>query len=166
MVKGLLLANAVAGAARTTYSKPAALNDRRSFAGDSIFAPINYIRNLAQGACAGLLTLIGTLHLTAPGAEGQQAAASLTQFDGASLEGLIEASLAGGLPGMIEILGAAALFLSAGRGSGRLIGLLGFIAILVGHANGVTHEDILQQAGELVEFVQQTAQKIQATQNA
>lgn len=161
MAKALLLANAIAGASRAQQGKPAALEGL-----GSTFNLFGYGRSIMQGACAGLLTLMGTLHLTEAWPLEQQSIEGLTQIDGTGVEGLIEASLAGGVPGLVEILGAIALFLSAGRGSGRLIGLMGFIAILVGHANGVTHDDLFEHAGELLEFVQNTAQKIQATQNA
>lgn len=161
MPKSLLLANAIAGASRAQYGKPAALQDM-----GVEFNLFNYGRAILQGACAGLLTLIGTLHLTEAWPLEQRSIDGISQLDGTGIEGLVEASLAGGVPGMVEVFGAIILFLSAGRGSGRLIGLLGFIAILVGHANGVTHDDLFQHAGELLEFVQNTAQKIQATQNA
>lgn len=160
MAKSYLRAHTIDDAAYAYYSKPDAL--RSSF---SIFAPVNYLRGIAQGACAGLLTLIGTRHLTAPIVNDGQASNTLAGFDSARIESLVEASLSGGLPGIIEIMGAAALFLSAGRGSGRLLGLLGFVAILIGHTNGITQEDLFQQAGELMQFVQQTAQKIQMAQN-
>ena len=161
MAKSLVLASALASGARGSYGKPAAL---RGGAGLGVFGPLNFMRSVGQGACAGLLSLIGSMHLLAAWPAENRSISGFLNTDATGVEGLVEASLAGGLPGLIEILGAAALFLSAGRGVGRLIGLMGFLAIVAAHVNGVTHEELWGQAGAVLEYLAQTAEKIQASQ--
>ncbi len=153
---------------RSEFTKPAALTTGRP-----IFGSLNFLRSMAQGACAGLLSLLGVMHLTASLPEGEQSFAGLFNAFGSvfassalteagtlapgletNLAGAVERILAGGMPGILELMGAAALFLNAGRGMARILGLLGFVAIVAAHANGVTHADLLDRLTSLADRAQ------------
>jgi len=127
-----------------------------------LFAPLNFIRKIGQGACAGLLTLLGAMHLAKDASLSDPSVASLAAMDGASLEAVVATLMQGNGPGIIEILGAIALFLNAGRGPARILGLMGFVLIVGAQANGVDQSELLQKATELYELAQQIMQKFQA----
>ena len=131
------------------FTKPAALRG----AGGAALAPFNFARQILQGACAGLLTLLGATHLAASVEKGEVVFAPAAGFSAESFRLLLENYAAGGLPGALEIVGAAGLFLNAGRGAGRVIGLLGFVAIAVAHANGLTHEEWFASIGGWSQFL-------------
>lgn len=152
---GRSYAHANAGIARqpVRVGKPAALNATSRGITGTVFAPINFLRQIGQGACAGLLTFLGATHLIAWFNADETALASIANPGVTDFDGMIQGFAAGGLPGMIEIMGAAALFLNAGRGIGRVVGLMGFVALVMAHANGITHEDLLQDVIELAETV-------------
>ncbi|MEL7487758.1 MAG: hypothetical protein AAGJ87_11155 [Pseudomonadota bacterium] len=135
-------------------------------ASGGFMAPINFIKNMGQGACAGLLTLLGAMHLTQGVSIDGAGLASLTSFDSATIDAVVEKLLAGGGPGVIEIIGAAALFMNAGRGWAKIWGLMGFVAIAVAHANGVDHAEFFEKVSEMYEFAQTTVHRFQAAQNA
>ena len=67
---------------------------------------------------------------------------TITELNGGELESIFGAIAGGGFPGVIEIVGAIALFLNAGRGIGRVLGLLGFVAIAAAHTQGVEHAEM------------------------
>ncbi|MEO0399584.1 MAG: hypothetical protein AAF224_09225 [Pseudomonadota bacterium] len=168
MPKQLFVANAGANAGRALagsvvnerlmFDKPGALSRRRggfAAAGRSVFGSLNFFKNMGQGACAGLLTLLGATHLTGVMPGNSEAAAPLIgTVDTTTMEGLAASLLVGGLPGILEIIGAIALFLNAGRGAGRILGLLIFVGIAVSHANGVSHTEFLQNLTQASNFVQ------------
>ncbi|MEL7491241.1 MAG: hypothetical protein AAGJ73_11030 [Pseudomonadota bacterium] len=156
------------------FGKPAAANNAHLYdvrpaqpsTLQGLLAPFNFIRNAAQGACAGLLTLLGAMHLT-QGVEADSAGlASLTSIDAASLNTIVENMLDGGIPGMVEIIGAAVLFMNSGRGWAKILGLMGFVAIAAAHANGVTHAELLENITDLYETVQSTVHRVQTAQAA
>ena len=138
---------------------------RQNFSG-GLWAPAKFVKNMAQGACAGLLTLLGAIHLTEGVQVQGEGFASLTTLDSASIDALVEKLLAGGGPGVIEIIGAAALFMNAGRGWAKIWGLLGFVAIAVAHANGVDHAEFYEQISDMWDFAQTTVHRFQTAQNA
>lgn len=123
------------------YSKPAALNP--SFGIATGAGPVSFVRQLIQGACAGLLTLMAAGHIVAGVESGEIANLSNAGFDLSTLSLAFESYAEGGLPGALEVIGAAMLFLNAGRGAGRIVGLIGFVAVAVAHANGVGHDDFM-----------------------
>lgn len=134
-----------AAAQRRAWSKPAALSPGfdRAGHGGLIAGPVSFLRSIGQGACAGLLAMLGATHLIeAAPLWGKEGAAAEAVASG-GLDGFIEAALAGGAPGALELVGAAALFLSAGRGPGKVIGLLAFVAIAWAHAQGVDHSQMI-----------------------
>ena len=157
----LFVANApIAGSGARYDVRPVENGGRYSIGG--LFAPFNFIRKMGQGACAGLLTLLGATHLAAAFPSEEQAVEGFSAVDGASLEAIVETMFQGGAPGVIEILGAIALFLNAGRGPARLLGLLSFVVIVAAHANGMDHSEMLEKAGELYELARETLIKFQA----
>ena len=157
--------NATAGYAPAYDVKPASPS---MFSG-GLWAPIAFVKNAAQGACAGLLTFLGAMHMTvgfdAEHANGD-ALAALTNIDAATLNSVAENLLDGGIPGVIEIIAAAVLFLNAGRGWAKVLGLLGFIAIAFAHANGVSHAEMFEQMTDLYETIQSTVTKFQTASAA
>lgn len=129
-----------------------------------LFAPFGFIKDITQGACAGLLTLLGALHLTEGVTVETAGLASIANFDAATLDMFTQKMLAGGAPGAIEIVGAAALFLNAGKGWARVIGLMGFIAAAVAYANGVDQAEFLQKTADLFEIIKGFISDYQTTQ--
>ncbi len=133
----LYVANAIKGNGprfdvRAVESAPSA---RRVQTGALLFAPLGFIKNIAQGACAGLLTLLGSLHFIEGRTVADTTSSPLFAAEPGSLQSIAQSMLAGGGPGVMEIIGAVILFLNAGRGAGRMIGLLGFVALAVTQAN-------------------------------
>lgn len=100
-------------------------------------APAGFLIRAAQGAGAGVLTLLGAMRLV----EGVGSDAVNTVMTNANIDNLVEGFLAAGAPGGAEIAAAVALFLNAGRGTGRVFGLLAFVAISAAFANGASHGD-------------------------
>ena len=71
-------------------------------------------KDATQGACAGLLGLLGAIHMT-------EAPTLLTSHDGAwgSMGTLLERMAHGGLAGPVELLGAIVLFLARSENRGE-----------------------------------------------
>lgn len=112
----------------------------------SVWAPLastlNFGRNIGQGACAGLLTYLGALHFT--GGMGPEALAAAQSGGPAALRAVVQNFEASGFAAPVEIVAATALFLSAGRGPARLLGLFGFVAFAVAYANDIGRAEALQ----------------------
>ncbi|MEX0644065.1 MAG: hypothetical protein WD076_02060 [Parvularculaceae bacterium] len=123
---------------RAVESAPSA---KRTGPAALLFAPLGFIRNIAQGACAGLLTLLGAMHFIEGRSFSETTTAPLLAVETGSLQSIAQNLLAGGGPGVVEIIGAVVLFLSAGHGAGRMIGLLGFLALAIAHANGASQAE-------------------------
>ena len=138
---------------RLMFDKPEALSRRGGVAaaGRSVFGLLNFFKNMGQGACAGLLTLLGAAQLTGVAPTGSADIAPLAAGAAipTTLEELAAAFLSSGAPGVLEIIGAIALFLNAGRGAGRILGLLAFVLLAVGHANGVSHTEFLETLAQV-----------------
>ncbi len=160
------------------YSKPDALRpgyrlsaDAGAYAvgkssGFAFGGPFGFLKNTLQGAAAGLLGLLGSIHLTGALPEDQRSIEDFSNLDAASVEGVAQALFASGAPGVLEIMGAVALFLNAGRGAGRMIGLVAFVAVAVFYANGMDAADFLERITELADYAQSFAQRAQAAQTA
>lgn len=112
-----------------------------------VTAPARFARDTTQGACAGMLTLAGATQLTASGFASDLALASGVP----SLDTLGMQLVMGNFTGVLQILGAAALFLSAGRGLGRVLGLLVFVGAATAYFNGVAPGDILERSRDIVQ---------------
>lgn len=134
----LFAANAVRGG----MSLPAPAPDYRaakpkSFLRGAVFGPLGFLKDVVQGAGAGALTFLGAMRLSADAAIETSSASAVTIGEiGARL-------MQGGAPGVMEFLAAGALFLSAGKGPGRVVGLLGLIAAVAAYANGAAPEEIV-----------------------
>ncbi|MBB5519604.1 hypothetical protein [Amphiplicatus metriothermophilus] len=156
----LYVANAIPGRGPLYDIRPV---ERAPVRGGGVFAPVLFLKNLVQGACAGLLTLLGAMHFS-EGLAATNGAAALAADAGfsAKMDAIIERLLQGGGPGVIEILGAMALFLSAGRGPARMLGLLGFVAITLAYANGVSEADFVGLIEELYDRLKALLAQLQA----
>lgn len=94
-----------------------------------------------QGACSGLLALLGATHMTgAP--EGFAEIHSNVGY----LDDVWQSLSAGGLAGPAELLGGIALFFAARRTIARTAGLLLFIAYITAYVNGYSLSDMLGYA--------------------
>ncbi|MGF1545526.1 MAG: hypothetical protein ACFB00_13705 [Parvularculaceae bacterium] len=158
-------------AASVGYEKPAALSAGYNVRGDAyggglgrgarrLSSPLSFLRCTAQGACAGLLGVIGGMHLTGALPEQLRSIESIAALDVGGFGALGGSVLGAGLPGVIELVGAAALFLSAGRGLGRILGLMGFAAFIALQAQGVETGDIAERVRELAEVALGAAQRL------
>lgn len=104
--------------------------------------PASFVKNALQGALAGLMTFFGAIQFTGGGASivpTGDFASELPAFVTTALAGLP----AGAMTGVVGIIGAAILFMNAGRGIARLLGLMGFIAIAAAYANGANGDDLV-----------------------
>ena len=136
---------------RLVYDRPAALSAFGPVR--SIMNTFSFARNVGQGACAGLLTLLGSMHL-AGAMPAEALAAGENRISAGLLDGFVETVFsAAGLPGVLEIIGAIALFLAAGRGAGRIIGLLAFIGFATAYANGVNAEEFADLLARVTDFI-------------
>ena len=156
---------AMGGGVRPT--KPAALGRgyqssayAKSGSASLALKPLGFARSVAQGACAGLLTLLGAIHLAGAIPQENRSVETIMELNGGELESIFGAIAGGGFPGVIEIVGAIALFLNAGRGIGRVLGLLGFVAIAAAHTQGVEHAEM---ASTLLSFAESARDYIMET---
>lgn len=104
--------------------------------------PASFVKNTLQGALAGLMTFFGAIQFTGGGSSivpTGDFASELPTFVTTALAGLP----AGAATGAVGVIGAAILFMNAGRGIARLLGLLGFIAIAAAYANGANGDDLV-----------------------
>ena len=107
-----------------------------------------FLFDCSRGACAGLLTLLGGLHII----QGQ-AAETLTSAPATSMAGVLEKFAAGGLTGPIELIAGVALFVTARPGMARLIGLLAFIGFVTAYVQGYNPQEILAIALSSIERI-------------
>ncbi len=135
-------------------------------AGRALRGPLAFVKNAAQGACSGLLTLLGALHLSEGVTPDSAGFAALTNLDAATLDRVVVNFLDGGVPGAIEIIGAGALFMNAGRGWARVLGLAGFVALALAHANGVDHAELVERLSELYEAARSAVHRIETARSA
>ncbi|GAB4519279.1 MAG: hypothetical protein Kow00133_04900 [Amphiplicatus sp.] len=162
----LYVANAIPGRGPLYDIRPVEHAPARR-GGRGLFAPALFLKDMAQGACAGLLTLLGAMHFS-EGLAATNGAAALAADAGfsAKMDALIERLLQGGGSGVIEIVGAMALFLSAGRGPARMLGLLGFVAITIAYANGVSEAEFAGLIEGLYERLKGLLAQLQASAGA
>ncbi|MFN0023100.1 MAG: hypothetical protein ACKVS5_04300 [Parvularculaceae bacterium] len=117
-------------------SKPAAL-----YAGRAV--GLNSLRCFAQGLGSALVAYTGATNAASPGA-----APVATDFT--SLDAFTLAVLDGRLTGPAQLLGAVALFLTAGQSTARVLGLLVGMTLVYFHMQGLTLRDALVFAGDEV----------------
>ena len=129
--------------ASTVYAASPAYDDRSArYRGDSIGAPLGglfgFCKDSIQGACSGLLALLGATHMTGT-PEGFATLHSTVPI----LDRVWDSISAGGIAGPIELIGGIALYFAARRPIARTLGLLGFIAFVVAYMNGYSLVDML-----------------------
>ena len=151
----LYIANAIKGSGPRfdVQAVESAPSGRRSQSAALVFAPLGFIKNIAQGACAGLLTLLGAMHFVEGRTFAETTSAPLLVAEPGSLQAVAQNLLAGGGPGVMEIVGAIILFLNAGRGPGRMLGLLGFVGFAIAHANGAGQTDFVASLTSLYDQI-------------
>lgn len=137
----LYVANArPAGAPRGVSYRTAPSRAGPSLASLLLVAPGLFLKNAAQGAGAGFLTLEGSRRVSARSEATGTEEAVAAGAEPTILETMMDMArglLADGSGvGMLLIAGALFLFLTAGKGGGRTIGLLGFVAAIVAYASG------------------------------
>ena len=113
--------------------------------GGSIIGPITglvgFLMDMVRGSCAGLLTLLGVLHMT----QGAQAAPAAPQGL-ETIAAIAQQFSMNGFAGPAELIGGLVLFLTARRGIARTLGVLAFIALVAAYAQGITLADIASLA--------------------
>ncbi len=106
--------------------------------------PLTVSRKVAHGAGAGLLVLSGAgglLDGEGAGAAGVMAGPVASPYDFTTINGVMEAFLAGAFNDPLQIIGAIFVFLSAGQCVARFFGLAAVMGAFVLHAQGVTTAD-------------------------
>ncbi len=105
-------------------------------------APMRFAKNTTQGACAGLLTLAGATQFS-----GSAVSSSLADvFAAGSTHALGAQLVAGNMTGVLQVIGAAALFLTAGKGIARVLGLMLFVIAAAAYFNGVAPADVIERS--------------------
>jgi len=114
--------------------------------GGPIGALTGFCKDTMQGACSGLLSLLGATHI----AEGP---APLVAAGGGidTLGGILQSLSVGGIAGPVELLGGIVLFLAARRTIARTLGLLLFIGFIWAYANGYELPQMLSIISDLLE---------------
>ncbi len=97
-----------------------------------------FCKDGVQGACAGLLGLLGATHMT-----GAPEGFAELHSHVAWLDTIWSSISAGGLAGPVELIGGVALFFAARRTIARLLGLLLFVGFVTAYANGYSASDML-----------------------
>ncbi|MEO1137161.1 MAG: hypothetical protein AAFW68_11250 [Pseudomonadota bacterium] len=130
---------AAALTASSAFEDTPAIASPRFAAPPMMAAPLGFMKNTTQGACAGLLTLAGATQLSAANIGGLRLSDWSLETIGAQL-------VMGNFTGLLQIIAAAALFITAGRGLARVFGMLLFVAAAVAYFNGVDVQQIVEQS--------------------
>lgn len=128
--------------ARTAFENTSAVAAPRLTLPAAMPAPFGFMKDTTQGACAGLLTLAGATQL----AGSPLGAVSSASLSGWSIDAVGAQLVMGNLTGVLQIIGAAALFITAGKGLARVFGMLLFVAAAVAYFNGVDLQDIVARS--------------------
>lgn len=102
-------------------------------------------KDALQGACSGLLGLLGATHMT-----GAPTGFAELHSEIAWIDGIWSAFSAGGLAGPVELIGAVALFFAARRTVSRTIGLLLFVGFVTAYSNGYSASEMLSALSDLL----------------
>lgn len=99
---------------------------------------VGFFMDATRGACAGLLTLLGGIHMTGSAtAQPIAAPAGLEPF-----AAMVQQFSMNGFSGPAELIGGIVLFLTARRAIARTLGLMAFIGLLVAYSQGYSFADI------------------------
>ncbi|GJL92469.1 hypothetical protein [Hyphococcus sp.] len=118
--------------------------EKRGFYGGPARSLACMIKDAAQGAGAGFLSLTGATSI----ASGETIA---TGGDFGLLSSVFPSLAASGMTGPMQLIGGAVLFLAARRTISRTAGLMAFIAFLAAYANGFTLVDMLGAASSVLD---------------
>lgn len=103
--------------------------------------PASFIKNILQGALAGLMTFFSAIQFS--GGSTIVPTGDFASELPASVSTALSGLPAGAMTGVIGVIGAAILFMNAGRGLGRTLGLAAFIVLATAYANGANGEDLV-----------------------
>lgn len=120
--------------------------EHAGFLSGPVNGPIGMVKDAMQGACAGLLSFLGAMHLT-----GVERGAGTLRSEIDFLDNIWQSVSVGGLAGPIELLGGAALFFAARRTISRTLGLLLFVGFIAAYANGYSAADMLNALSGLLQ---------------
>ena len=146
---------------RTGFFNTKPAGEFGGFDGGLVGQLIGSIKDACQGACAGFLGMLGALHMSS---ETSGISTLSSQFG--FLDTLWASISANGLAGPIELFGGLALFLAARRVVSRMIGLLGFIAVMAAYAQGYTISDMILSLSSLLEGASVVLQSLPIVQSA
>ena len=113
--------------------------------------PFTVLRKAAQGAGAGFLVLSGLGALTPESAGVAKAAPSLASFDLTNFDGLTSALFSGAFNDPLQIIGAALVFIAAGRCIARFFGLAAALLVFFLYIKGASVGDLAVLAGSVAE---------------
>ncbi len=153
------------GAKKAVYESAPSLGDR--FGGDGLgfggpmAGVIGKVKDIGQGACAGLLSFLGVTHMSSPSV-GVGSLAS--EFEG--VNSLWQALSANGLAGPVELLGGIVLFFAARRTVSRTIGLLGFVGFAAAYANGYSLPEMLAVLSQIMAAASELLADVASNQSA
>ena len=111
----------------------------------SIGGLLGILKDAFQGACSGLLGLLGATHMTGAPVGFAELNSAIPWVD--AVWGSISA---GGLAGPAELLGAATLFFATRRTISRTVGLLLFIGFIAAYSNGYSASQMLIALSDLL----------------
>ena len=130
----------------TTLRRERYYQDRSVGAEGPFRGLLGFCKDTVQGACAGLLSLLGATHILT-GSNGVAGPVAGPE----SFAAVLERFAAGGLAGPVELIGAVVLFLTARRTIARTLGLLLFIGFIAAYMRGYSVPDILTALSALLE---------------
>ena len=123
---------------------------------------VGFAMDATRGACAGLLTLLGGVHMTG-NLSAQQAVAppGLEPF-----AAVVQQFSMHGVSGPAELIGGIVLFLTARRAIARTLGVLVFIGLLFAYSQGYSLADIASYVWSVLSAAAEAANQAAATQGA
>ncbi|GJL96169.1 MAG: hypothetical protein DHS20C05_25740 [Hyphococcus sp.] len=145
--------------ARTPVYESPPLSERGLGLNGPLSGLLGKLKDTGQGACAGLLSLLGVTHMTSA-QSGFGSVAS--EFEG--INSLWQNLSANGLAGPVELLGGIVLFFAARRTVSRTIGLLGFVAFATAYANGYSVSEMLSVLSQLMASASEMLANVAATE--
>ena len=122
---------------------------------------VGFAMDATRGACAGLLTLLGGIHMTGSvNAQQISMPAGLEPF-----AAMVQQFSMNGFSGPAELIGGIVLFLTARRAIARTLGILAFIGLLFAYSQGYSLVDIASYVWAVLGAAAEAATQAAATQS-
>ena len=122
---------------------------------------VGFVMDATRGACAGLLTLLGGIHMTGSvNAQQISMPAGLEPF-----AAMVQQFSMNGFSGPAELIGGIVLFLTARRAIARTLGILAFIGLLFAYSQGYSLVDIASYVWAVLGAAAEAATQAAATQS-